>query len=258
LSSILNDILNTLLVGEIHQVLIGLHWTAVVAEIGGVRRCGLASTLCHDHKHHGESDVPQAGRLGRQSGLALAALAQSDQPTLASVGIAAINALLPSYPKAWIDLNAEEVIAAHGAGKEVALIGRFPFVPRLRSRVGRLRVLEQNPGLGDLPTTAASEILPRADVVAITGTTLINHTLDGLLEYCSPQALVILLGPSSPLSPVLFDHGVDIICGSIVAAIDPVLQVVGQGGTFRQVHRAGVRTVTMTQSGYNQDVELID
>jgi uncharacterized protein (DUF4213/DUF364 family) len=257
LNQLLDNLLNNLPEGNIVQVLIGLHWTAVVAEIGGERRCGLASTLGMDHEHHGEPDVPQAGQLGRQSGLALAALARSDRPALASVGMATINALLPSNPEALTDLNAEEVIAGHGAGKEVALIGRFPFVPRLRSRVGKLLVLEQNPGPGDLPTTAADEILPAADVVAITGMTLINHTLDGLLRSCSPHALVILLGPSTPLSPVLFDHGIDIICGSVVTAVDPVLQVVGQGGTFRQVHRAGVRTVTMTQAGYNSGIGFI-
>ena len=63
---------------------------------------------------------------------------------------------------------------------------------------------------------------------------------------------------NSYISSVLFDHGVDIIRSSIETGIDPVLQVVGQGGTFRQAHHAGVRTVTMTQSGYNHDVGFID
>jgi uncharacterized protein (DUF4213/DUF364 family) len=83
------------------------------------------------------------------------------------------------------------------------------------------------------------------DVVAITGMTLLNQTLEGLLKLCSPKAYVILLGPSTPLSPVLFNYGVDIISGSIVEKIDPVLQVISQGGNFRQVHRAGVKLVNI-------------
>ena len=247
---LLDDLLDNLLEGRIAKVLIGLHWTVVVAETFDGQRCGLASTLNRVH-HHGEPDVPQAGKLENLPGSTLAMLAKTDNPTLASVGVAAINALLPRQPNAWTDLNAEEVVATQGAGKKVALIGHFPFVPRLRTRVGELLVLEQNPQPGDMPATAAAEILPQADVIAITGTTLINHTLDEMLGYCSSQAPVILLGPSTPLSPIMFDHGIDILCGSVVTAIEPVLQVAGQGGNFRQVRRAGVRTVTMAQSGYN-------
>lgn len=253
MSPILEDLRGELLEGRLTNVLIGLHWTAVVAEVEGQQRCGLASTLSEPHYHHGRPDVPQAGQLENLSGSALATLAGSDEPLLASIGMAGINALLPQHPEAWTDLKAEKVLAFHGAGKKVALIGHFPFVDRLRGAVEQLFVLEQNPQPGDLPASAATEFLPQADVVAITGTSLINHTLDGLLALCSPGALIILLGPSTPLSPLLFDHGIDILCGSVVTAIKPVLSVVGQGGNFRQVHRAGVRTVTMVRPGYDDE-----
>jgi uncharacterized protein (DUF4213/DUF364 family) len=166
-----------------------------------------------------------------------------------SVGIAAVNALLPRQPDSWVDLNAEDVIAAQGADQAVALIGHFPFVERLRTRVGKLTVLELDPHQGDLPVSMAGQILPEADVVAITGMTLLNHTLDSLMNLCAPHALVILLGPSVPLSPFLFDRGIDILCGSIVTSIDNVLAAVRQGATFRQVRRAGVRLVTVTRPG---------
>jgi uncharacterized protein (DUF4213/DUF364 family) len=133
----------------------------------------------------------------------------------------------------------------------VALIGHFPFVERLKTRVGKLTVLELNPQPGDLPVSMAAEVLPTAKVVAITGMTLLNHTLDGLLKMCAPDALVILLGPSVPLDPLLFDMGIDILCGSVVTSVDPVLAAVRQGATFRQVHRAGVRLVTTTRPGFS-------
>jgi hypothetical protein len=77
--------------------------------------------------------------------------------------------------------------------------------------------------------------------------TLINHTLEGLLALCPPEAFVIVLGPSTPLTPLLFDHGVDILSGAVVTAIEPVLRIVSQGGNFRQVHRAGIRLVNMSK-----------
>ena len=244
---LLAKLLETLPDGEVAEVRIGTHWTAVVAVVDGARRCGLCSTLFagHSHDHRREPDVPEAGRLELRPARELAGLALGTRPTLTSVGLAAINALLPHQPDLWEDANAEQMIARHGRGRRVVLVGHFPFVPRLREEVGELIVLEQDPGPDDLAAEAAPDVLPGADVVAITGMTLANHTLEGLLELCAPEAFVIVLGPSTPLSPVLFEHGVDLLSGSVVTDIEPVLRVVSQGGNFRQVHRAGVRLVNM-------------
>jgi len=66
-----------------------------------------------------------------------------------------------------------------------------------------------------------------------------------LLSLCSPDAYVIMLGPSTPLSPLLFAHGIDMLCGSIVERIDPVLDGIISGNGFRQIKPLGVRLVTM-------------
>jgi uncharacterized protein (DUF4213/DUF364 family) len=58
----------------------------------------------------------------------------------------------------------------------------------------------------------------------------------------------MLLGPSTPLSPLLFKHRIDVLSGAIVEAVDPVLRVVMQGGNFRQVHHAGVRLVNFSNT----------
>jgi len=245
--ALLNDLASTLPDGEISQVIIGLHWTAVVTEVEDKRRCGLASTIHEGHDHHSTPDVPNAGQLESSDGLVLASYTQSDSPVMRSVGIAAINALLSPPIQDGVDTNAEEVIASHGFEKRVVLVGRFPFIPRLRTRVGELTILEFNPHPGELPESAAQDVIPAADVVAITAMSLINRTLESLLNLRSPQAFVILLGPSTPLSPVLFDYGVDLLCGSLVTAIDPVLRVVRQAGNFRQVHQAGVRLISMAR-----------
>lgn len=244
---VIDDLLATLPDAPVQTVLIGSHWTAVVAEIEGHRRCGLASSQqAKDNHHHGAGPaVPDAGRLHHKSGRALAELAHSDSPPEVSVGVATINALLPLQENAWIDLNAQTVIAEQGADKHVALVGHFPFTARLREHVEHLSVLELRPQDDDLPASAAPEIIPQADVVAITSLTLLNRTFEGLLGLCRPDALVLLLGPTTPLSPVFFDHGVHILSGSVVEDVDAVLQTIGQGGNFRQVHRAGVRLVTM-------------
>jgi len=73
----------------------------------------------------------------------------------------------------------------------------------------------------------------------------VNNTLDGLLRLCQPQATVMVLGPSTPLSPVLFDYGVNIISGARVIDEAAVLRTVGQGASFRQVE--GVKLLTFVK-----------
>jgi len=86
-------------------------------------------------------------------------------------------------------------------------------------------------------------VLPQADVIALTGTSLINHTFDHLIGLCRPDAFVVLLGGSTPLTPVLFDRGVDALSGTRVVDVPVALQAIGQGATFRQI--AGKRLLTM-------------
>ena len=129
-----------------------------------------------------------------------------------------------------------------GEGKNVALVGHFPFIPQLRQSVGQLWVIEQNPRDDDCPAEAAADLIPQADIVAITSSALINHTLEGLLALCPARATVMLLGPSTPFSPIMFEYGIDIISGTQVVDEAAVLRTVGQGASFRQVE--GVRLLT--------------
>ena len=99
------------------------------------------------------------------------------------------------------------------------MVGHFPFLPQLREAAGELFVLELDPGPGEYPASAAPGIVPQADIAAITGSAIVNGTMDGLLPLCRPDAYVLILGPSTPLHPIVLDWGVDAIASSIV--VDP-------------------------------------
>lgn len=245
-TQLIDELLAALPDALVLDVTVGLFWTAVVVEIAGKRRCGLASSL-RTEETHGAPAVPDAGRLAQGSARELASRLRRGPASLteAAIGMAALNALLPSDPADWADINAADVIAQHGTGKRVALVGHFPFVDELRPRVGTLWVLELQPRGDDLPASAAPEVIPQADVLAITGTALINGTFDDLMALRQPDARVMVLGPSTPLSPILFDYGVHLISGAVVEDIDPVLRAIRQGANFQQTRRAGVRLVTM-------------
>ena len=79
--SLVDDLIAQVPEGAIEQIRVGLHWTAVVVNQGGERRCGLASTLSEPHKR-GEPAVPEAGELTRYPGRELITLAfEEDSPS---------------------------------------------------------------------------------------------------------------------------------------------------------------------------------
>ncbi len=227
------------------DVRIGGHWTTVAVELGGRVRGGLSSSLGGDSEHHHRQGPPvkDAGRLLTYSAMQLAALANSESLTETSVGFATINALLDVDLAACVEVNAADVIAERGAGRKVAVVGHFPFIPRLRAIAGTLWVLELRPREGDLPASMAAEILPQADVVALTGTSLLNHTFEELIALYRPDAFVVMLGGTTPLSPVLFEAGVDAIAGTLLTDPAAALLAVSQGATFPQI--PGKRLLTM-------------
>ncbi len=232
---------------EVADIRIGTHWTVAALKLGGRLRGGIASTLGADGEHHwgGEPPVRQAGHLFELK--ATDWLAFLDSPSLAerSIGLATVNALLEVDLAACREVNAEQVIMERGAGRKVAFIGHFPFVERVRARAAVTWVFELNPREGDLPAERAPEFLPQADVIAITGTTLLNDTFEAIMRYRSPEAYVLLLGGTAPLTPVLFDYGVDLIAGTYLEDPQAALLCVSQGATFKQVR--GKRLLTLAR-----------
>lgn len=211
------------------SVLVGAHWTVVCS-----RYCGMAATQASDHPH-GHEQVRDVGHLHQKNARELAELAYSTQPLEAPIGVAAINSLLDVDESLAVEVNASEVLTSRGRGKNVALVGHFPFIQQLRQSAKNLWIIEQHPTDDEYPAESAVDLLPQADVVAITGSALVNHTLDGLLALCKPNSTVMVLGPSTPLSPILFKHGITIISGTRVIDEEAVLRTVGQGASFRQV-----------------------
>ena len=240
--SIIDTLLNSLQSdAPVRQVLVGAFWTAVVLE-GDPPHCGLASTL-RAETHHQGPPVRRPGQLCQYSGRELAEWLRSPRILEASIGMAAFNALLEVDESACTELNAEKVIVQRGAGRRIAVVGHFPFVERVRRAADVCWVLELRPRPGDLSAGRAEEVLPQADVVALTGTSLLNHTFDDLIALCRPDTFVVLLGASAPLSPVLFEYGVDAVSGTKVVDVPAVLDAVGEGATFRQI--PGKRLLTM-------------
>jgi uncharacterized protein (DUF4213/DUF364 family) len=210
------------------------------------KHCGLASTFHEPHPSH--RSVRSAGDLTELQALELAQYARSDNVLEASIGMAAINSLVDIDRARCVDENALDVLVRKGKGKNIAIVGRFPWIPKLRSISRTLWVIEQSPQEGELPAEAAEEVLPKADVVGITGASFVNHTVDRLLDL-SKNSFVVIIGPTTPLFSVLFDYGVDVLAGVMVVEPDKTIRSISQGAIFSQVE--GVRLVTMAKEKKN-------
>lgn len=121
-----------------------------------------------------------------------------------------------------------ERLSEQFAGRSVAVVGHFPHLEPLR-RHCKLTVLERRPLSGDLPDQAGEYLLERQDCVCITGSAVANKTLPRLLEL-SRAAYVVLIGPSVPLTPLWFEHGVDLLAGTVVLDPSGASNCVQQGG----------------------------
>jgi len=239
--SILDDLISILnfdaTVKDIRQ---GVFHTGVLT-----RNCGLAATLPRDALRQEPPMIKEPGFLLDKNPRELVQLAYSRSILEAAIGMAAINSLLEIEEDGCIELNAGILIKEKGRDKNIAVVGHFPFIPQIREIAKEVWVMEKNPKEGDHPETEADKLIPQADLVAITGTALTNHTLDHLLGLCSPGAYVILLGDTAPLSSVLFDCGVNAISGTMVANPELALRCVSQGANFRQIK--GVKRLTMVR-----------
>ena len=225
------------------NVCTGAFWTAVTT-----RHTGLATTYREMDLQHSDHPcmVKDAGSLiGKKAG-DLVEYARSEDTMSASLGMATINSLLEVDESQCVERGAYDILAEKGRGRDIAVVGHFPFVPRLRDVARNVWVIEKRVRPGDFAESDAARILPKAEVVSLTGTAFINHTIEDLLYLCR-GSYVVLTGPTSPLSPVLFDFGISAICGTCVVHAEEVMRFISQAATFKQLHGHGVRLLTMTR-----------
>jgi uncharacterized protein (DUF4213/DUF364 family) len=171
----------------------------------------------------------------------------SDEPIKIALSIAVLNALstlcrqkgMAGDYKILTRTDAQDAVPMPKE-KSVAVVGAFvPTLQALKARGGTWWVIEKNPEtlLSEemphyVPADRSSDIIGQADILVITGVTLINHTLEGILSAARPDADIAVMGPTAGgLPDPLFKRGVRVVGGVEVTHPDRLLEIVSLGGS---------------------------
>lgn len=216
---------------RIARLCIGLTWTTCAAGegLGLAMSPGVASRV-----------LPWPGTVAGRQVSEVAGWLSSWNPFEATVGLAAANAVInasgnPVMARANAlapgNLAVFEHFRPRLERRRVVVIGRYPGLDRVLKGLD-VTVIERQPAEGDLPDTAAELIVPDADWVFLTATTLINKTFHRLAAL-SRDAVTVLMGPSMPWLAEWADFGIDFLAG--VTVIDPAKteQIAAEGGGTR-------------------------
>jgi uncharacterized protein (DUF4213/DUF364 family) len=228
---------------KISDVRVGQYLTAVALSDGNI---GIASSLEDEHPFcsREERDFGEFTPLNIKGKDILDLLKSTkDSKLVASLKIAVLNAVSSGMilsGKYNITENCDPVdLIGFTANKTVTIVGAFQsYIRKISQATGNLFVLEFNENAFKdedkkyyVPASEFRKIIPKSDIVIITGQTLVNGTIDELLNFVKRDSKVIVTGPSGSILPdVLFRNGVNMIGAHRITKPDLVFDVVGQGG----------------------------
>ncbi|WP_455212476.1 Rossmann-like domain-containing protein [Kaarinaea lacus] len=240
---------------EVYDLLLERIQTEAVDTIVKDITIGLTWTLCQSHGSQGEGiglamspqhytrTLPWSGTLVDRPLTEVAAWIKSWNPFEAAIGLAAANAALNTKTSSLAaeatqipttnspNLSVFDYFLPKLKNKKVVVIGRYPGLEKYESQL-QVTVLERNPLAGDFPDSACEYVVPNADWVFLTASSIANKTFPRLAEL-SQNAVTVLMGPSVPWLHNWVNYGVDYIAGVRVSSPDALRATVAEGGGVR-------------------------
>lgn len=218
---------------QVKQLLIGLVWTLCQSDgmaIGMAMSPGIPTRTLNWSGHLADKTISQ-----------LAAWIMTWDSYKTTVAMAAINSCINSRPlpdsvrlpigEESANLAVFDYFLPQLCGKKVVVIGHYPGIERYQDKM-QLSVLEKQPNHADLPDSACEFLLPVADWVFLTGSSIPNKTFPRLAELAT-HAKTVLMGPTVPWLPQLHEFGINYLAGVEVVDSTALYHTVAQGGGVR-------------------------
>jgi uncharacterized protein (DUF4213/DUF364 family) len=209
---------------EITDVRVGLGYTLVELEDG---KCGISYSFTKELNAQSCTALEYAGEMIGKKASYLLDKIFSYNLFDSALAIACANAIL-NNEKDSIDYDIIESIDSETG---VVMIGYFgPIVPIIEKRAKKFVICERNPRNGAYPDYAEYFELKKCDIAIISATTLINKTIDNILEMTKAE-VVAILGPSCLMDREIFESSsVSHLCGSYITDIGMAKKIISQGG----------------------------
>lgn len=232
------------------DVRIGLLLTAVRLSDGS---CGVASTLSDYNIHCGKADR-DFGEFtpSKIIGQRVSDLFETSKRSnlIDSLRVAVLNALssgILSASNYKIIENTDPVdLLDLKESHYVTIVGGFnSYIRRIAETGVTLSVLELDEAVLSpehrkyfVHAEDYHRILPLSDIIIITGFTLVNNTIEGLLASAAKDSTVIVTGPSCSIMPdILFANGVKMIGATRITDPDKLFSIAGEGGAGYHLFR---------------------
>lgn len=216
---------------KIQQLTIGQVWTLCHAEQSGLAMSPPIATRM----------LPWAGTIKGKALSELCSWINDWDFFKATAGLSAINCSLNHQPALKGTLLTPKTGLANLAvfehffpkikDQSIVVIGHYPGIEKYYPDYN-LKVIERNPVDKDYPDSAAEFLIPQADWVFITATSLANKTFPRLVELAS-HSKTVLMGPSTPWLKELSVFGIDYLVGVDISDPSLLLQTVAEGGGVR-------------------------
>jgi len=213
---------------EIEDVRIGLGYAGVKLE---GKKLGLAAVLRHELAP-GCSTLDEAGTLkGLRASRLLQYLVNGKNPLEKALGLAAANAIINPEPSE----KENDTIGLMDLGPQdnVAMVGYFgPLVGRIKETGANLSIIERDPArVKIIDDKTKDKILGNCTVAVITATSILNNTIEEILNKLGIPRHVVILGPSTPMCGDVFQGTpVTHLGGSAILDIRKVMQIISEGG----------------------------
>ena len=217
---------------EIVDYAIGAKYSYAIVEGKHGRAMGTAYVPLEDIEK-GHSRVPKISVVG--------SMLSSTNIFEKSLGVAVLNAV--SQYLLWnmgkgknfkiTYENIIEKVAKMCKGCKTVVVGNMvPVVSRLKEMGMDVVALERNPRFraGALADIFAPRIVPEAEVLIVSGTTLVNDTLDYILSLAERARIMALVGPSGSVYPSDILEGITHIAGLKIEDMDKVAEIIKLGG----------------------------
>jgi hypothetical protein len=214
---------------RIAELRIGLSYVGVLLDN---RAAGIAAVL-PESSVRSCTVLKEAGTyIGSSAVKTLEYLIAGKSALYRAIGLATANTIY--FPKTEVTENREATTYLNiQANEKVAMVGLFgPLVERIRKTGAMLTIIEKNPQRLELLSQEDKQrALKECDVAIITATTLLNNTFEETIALLGTPRSVVLMGPSTPLVPEIFqDTPVTHLGGAVVADAAEVLQIISEGG----------------------------